>query len=414
MACGCSSSPSTYTSSNVVSNGCGVPSCNCNLPRRSSIPPVVPVLWKDAARFRQMSAGVLVVHCGEEMGSLDSPIDGFVKFDAATGKVYVTGSSTEYVVDYFACTNDQIFGFPLYGVKPECRDMGENPDRRVAIVRPPNSAYGIVYGHEQTCAPLTGLKPEITPVQIVPDPLPDPIPTGIQSFTWVAVPPGEDCSGPKRHYYEVPGEHISSVDGPNIRNWSVPATLESESEQFGFAAWLYNESNTKWELQKVSNESMLDMIGANSSPVHLLDAPERIYVQNRSVGGVPYGSENFMPALPPPGPMPIVQDVITVDLTTIAGWDPAFKGVIIATRVGISCLGAGLQNLSVYVTIDGVDHVGVGVNDFTGEVAMNDNEKIVKFNPATKVIQINLRKFDVGTTDAIWMFAAVYIVGFVK
>lgn len=318
MACGCSSSPVTYSSSSVVSNGCGVPTCNCNLPRRSSTPPVVPVLWKDAARFRQMSAGVMIVHCGEEMGSLDSPVSGTVMFDSGTQKVYVSGNSVEYIVDYFGCQTEAIYGFPLYGAKPECRDMGENPDRRIAVVRPPNSAYGIVYGHEQTCAPLTGLRPEITPVQIVPDAFPEIPPTGLQSFTWVHIPAGEDCSGAKRHYYQTPGEHISSVDQLNIRNWAWPdePVDESHDGEYGMAAWSYNTTATKWELQKVTNASLAKLIEVVVPPYKGLVHQSPWY----SIGLV-------TPSLTSP------ELLLTFDPTALPGYLPEYKTMWLQTRL---------------------------------------------------------------------------------
>lgn len=412
MACGCSSSPSTYTS-NVVSNGCGVPSCNCNLPRRSSIPPVVPVLWKDAARFRQMAAGVLVVHCGEEMGSLDSPVDGIVAFDSATQKVYVTTNSVEWIRDLFPCTENAIYGFPVYGVKPECRDLGENPDRRLAIVRPPNSAFGVIYAHHTTCSPILGLKPEITPVQLVPDPFPEVAPTRLYSVAWIDVPAGEDCSVATRHYYATPAEHISSIDSDRMRpNFDIPAQPldSSQDAEFGLAVWVYNSTNTKWELTKVSNQSLQELIGVE--PVLILDSPQRVYYQHKTDDAGGLGPDwGILPPIPAPAAMPIVSELgVMVDLTTIPGWNTAFKGVIVATMLKATTRG---RFYDVALTIDGIDHARIACASDSASCCDN-NEKWIKFNKATNKIQIDCRYMDVLAGTDGYLAAAVYIVGFFK
>jgi len=402
MACGCSSSSFSYSSGSPVSSGCGDPGCRCVLPRRSSVPPVVPVIWTDVARTRQTGAGILLVRCGDEVMSLDSPINGVVRFDAATQKAYVGNNSVEWIADLFPCPDEALFGFPVYALRPECRDMGQNPDRQLAVARPPNSPYGIIYAHQRDCAAPNGLLPEVTPVQLVPDDFPEVAPTNLMSVTWVLEPATEECSAAKRHYYATPGEHVSSVDQTKIRNWAIPAppfTAEQDAE-FGLAAWLYNATNTKWELQKVSNASLQQMIQdvVAAPPIFMLDTRQLVYYQVRS-------------ATPPNPAPPVTPETVSVNMTAIPGWDPSFKGVILTVYTSAVTYGG---NFGIYINIDGILRSSSYVGNVDSERDSDTNQVFIKLNPANNTIQITLGLNGTlsGLPDGIEAY--VYVEGFFK
>jgi hypothetical protein len=278
---------------------------------------------------RQAFSGRLLLGgCDDEVYVLDGAVSGPVLYDAQTGKVSVgEDSGVALLKDNFSYSNTcgpTIFGFPVYGLQPPCHQPGENPDREVAIIRPPNSPYGTIYAHQTVCVSTVGLRPEITPVQLVPDPFPSIAPTGLHSVAWIDIPPGEDCSGPKRYYLKTPGEHISSVDGPNIRNWDWPdePINEVHTPEYGMAAWLYNATSTKWELQKVSNASLEALIKRIVPPNEGIIHQTPWY----SIGLVGF---DLSPS----------QLLMTFDPSTLPGYLPKYKTMWLQTRLIASAHG---------------------------------------------------------------------------
>jgi len=284
---------------------------------------------------RQAFSGRLLMGgCDDEVYVLDGAVSGPVLYDANTGKVSVgEDSGVGLLKDNYVCPDPKVYGFPVYGAQPACHQPGENPDREVAIIRPPNSAYGTIYAHETTCSATPAFRPEITPVQLVPDPFPAIPPTGLHSVAWIDIPPGEDCTGPKRYYLKTPGEHISSVDQPNIRNWDWPdqPLNEVHTPEYGMAAWLYNTTATKWELQKVSNASLEALI-------------KRIVPPNEGmVHQTPWYSIGLVsPNLDP------TQLLLTFDPTLLPGYLPKYKTMWLQTRLVASSHG---EDYRIYVNV---------------------------------------------------------------
>jgi len=289
MACqSCSSNVSSGSSGGSYSTP-GSGACGCQnqiAPPRSSNPPVVPVAFPWVARVRNFLCGKLLIRRGDEIGALDSAISGQVLFDAQTGNVHVGSMEVNDVADNFAC--DSPTGFPLYGVTPDCRDMGENPTRAIAIMRPENSDIGNLYGHETQCPATTGLRPEIKPVQIIPGEYDeDAAPTGMFNLAYVDVP-ADACKPATRKWYAVPPQFSNSVDLADIELYDVPEGPLSAANDatFGLGVWVKNDDGTKWVLQKVTNESLQTLIGAGS-PFKFIRPRPTIYSQYRVDGNAP-------------------------------------------------------------------------------------------------------------------------------
>ncbi len=166
MACSsCSSGAPSNTL--VPHNACG---CSSNpAPPRVANPPTVPVKFEWVSRVRNFLCGRLAIFQKDgEVGALQSSFSGQLVFGANTQTVSVADLATDAVNDNFGCQTSHMFGFPVIGLAPNCRDIGEYPPRAVAVARPMNSQQGEILGALADCPRAPGLTPEIAMVKVAP------------------------------------------------------------------------------------------------------------------------------------------------------------------------------------------------------------------------------------------------------
>ncbi len=394
MSCAQCSSGVSVSGSNattVTGNGCGCG--NILAPPRSSNPPTVPVVFNWLARVRNFLCGKLLVSNGDEIGALDSAISGPVLFDAQAQKVFVGDIVIDHVPDNFPCATDIHYGFPLYGLRPACRDVGENPDRAVAVVRPPVSDTGTLYGHKRTCSSSPGLKPEITPVEIVPADLPNDSPEGLMNLAFVDVPASGDCEPATRKWYAVPPQDATSVDVADIGElYALPAgPLDATDDtDFGLAVWVLNDSETKWVLRKVSNESLQALLGTGAVYTFVRPRPS-IFSQYRTAGAAP------------------TPDNQNIDLTTVANYSASATGVALT----VSLYGrTGTANWDMFVQIDNEEFARVkfGVDNVPGAMT---NSFVVPI-PVSKQINVKLLTYIDSAGTYVESSAILLVDGFVR
>jgi len=405
MGCSsCSSTPATQT----YSSGCAASSSDA--PRRVSNPPTVPVSFSWVARMRTTTSGKLVVSDNEELQNLDSAVDGPIRFDAATGTAYVGCDSVTNVQDNYACS-EAVFGFPVYGADPGCRDLGANPDRQLAVVRPTNSQYGTLYGHKKTCPAGSGLKAEITPVEIVPTTFPIPPTEGIKYLAYRKVSAGDDCTPATIEWFE--GLGVPNVDEPNLQstNGGGDALLAADDGTTGFAIW--EKSGGVWTLKRVENAALPELVkgptNSGAGSIDYLDAPIQIYSQYKIVAGVSidYG-QSFYPDPGTPTIGPIISETVLVDLTNKIKYSEYAKGVLlnVVLKGGTDANSTG----DVIIAVDGMEYSRI-LGSFYA-FGSNTNQVCVKI-PANKKISISLI-IQPNLGDSQWhsMLGAVYLQGF--
>lgn len=166
MACSsCSSGAPLNTL--VPRNACGCSSTPA--PPRVANPPTVPVKFEWVSRVRNFLCGRLAIFQKDgEIGALQSAFSGQVVFDAESQTVGVAQLATDNVNDNYGCQPAPLFGFPLLGLAPDCRDIGEYPPRSVAVARPTISQQGEILGALADCPRAPGLTPEIAIVKVAP------------------------------------------------------------------------------------------------------------------------------------------------------------------------------------------------------------------------------------------------------
>lgn len=401
MGCSsCSSTPATQT----YSSGCAASSAEA--PRRVSNPPTVPVGFSWVARMRTNNSGKLVVSDNEELQNLDSAVDGPIRFDASTGTAYVGCDSVSNVQDNYACS-EVTFGFPVYGVDPGCRDLGSNPDRQLAVVRPTNSQYGTLYAHKKTCPSGSGLKAEITPVEIVPSDFPVPPTEGIKYLAYRKVSAGDECTPATTEWFE--GLGVPNVDSANLEstNGGGDPLLAADDNSTGFAIW--EKSGGVWTLKRVENAALPELVkgptvATTTGAIDYLDAPVLLYEQHTL--NVPYYGGQYWPPAAPGTPGPLVEDTVEIDLTNKTKYSEDAKGILLYTDMAAASGNNGPSDAQ--MVIEGFSYNRVVIPKYSNDSEYN---QICIRIPSTRKITIAIKTAGPQNYDE--FLTRVYLQGFI-
>ena len=341
------------------------------MPRRVTTPAVTPVSYSWVARMVQAGSGQMVVANGEDLNVLDNSYDGPVHFDAASGKVYVSPSQAATVVaDNYACETSTLFGFPLYGLDPGCREIGANPDRNMAVIRPVESDTGILFGHRHTCSSNTAMAEEVSPVEIVPGDMPDAFPDDVKLLAYRIVPAVDSCTPQTVQYYAHDGVPVVEDEFLAEIALTNDDLTDTTTETFGFALW--DQINGKWVLKRLTKAAFLEMIDTSSTVstfTHIRPRPSMYY---RSLTG----TTAFTTAN------------VNYDLTTAPSYDPKYSSVLISIDLAAY---TGTRGFDIYVEVDGEEfaRVRVGLANGTDSVS----SQIIVPIPASKQINIQAKEY---------------------
>lgn len=362
MACACSSSS---TAPVISTGGCTTTTSSgrCVLPRRVATPAVTPVEFSWATNLRSLSDGKLVITNGEEMANLDAPYDGVVTFNAATGKVYVGPMPTmTQMQDDFACTTDDLAGFPLIGLDPGCHDSSENPDRRVAAVRPRTGDTGLLYAHDHTCSSTSGSRQELRPREIIPSAVPNPLPDNVHYLALRVIPSAGECSPLTMQWYE-PTEPLPY----DITNVPIADLTFSEVADSGLAVWRI--VNGRLQLSRLSNTDSQTFLNGIS--------PFK-WVRPRPLIASTYGNATtgFIPMN------------VSVDLTTRPSYDAKYSTVILSLQLFGN---SGTRSYDLFMKVDGEEFIRVKI-PLPGLTSSNNIQIHVPI-PASKQINIQALEY---------------------
>ena len=359
--------------------------------------------------MRSATSGKLVVSENEELLNLDSAVDGPIRFDATTGTAYVGCDSVSTVQDNFACTTSPSYGYPVYGLDPGCRDLAQNPDRALAVVRPLTSSYGTLYAHKKTCPVGIGLRPEITPVEIVPSAFPAPVTTGIKYLAYRKVDATDDCTPATTEFLE--GLGVPNVDNANLASTDGggDALLPADDSTTAFAIW--EQSGGVWTLKRVQNSALPALVkGATAATttgaIDYLDAPVLLYVQ--AIQNVPGPQGSGYPEWPTFNPGTPFTESLEVDLTNKIKYSENAKGVLLYVELGVGT-GAGITAIEFQIIVQGVTYARVGLAPYSNDVSIN---QVCVGIPSTKKINVTFKTAFLGGTSVDVSMARVYLQGF--
>lgn len=365
MSCGCSSSTPTVSYSSGASCASATnPNSSCMIPRRVATPAVTPVSYSWVPRMVQVTSGKLVVANNEDLNVLDNSFDGPIHFDAATGNVYVSPSPSATVVsDNFACETSTLFGFPLYGLDPGCREVGANPDRNIAVVRPVESDTGILFGHRHTCSSNTAMAEEVSPVEIVPGDMPDTFPDDVKLLAYRIVPAVDACTPQTIQYYNHNGVPVVEDDLLGELVLSNDDLTDTTTETFGFALW--DKINGKWVLKRLTKAAFLDMIDMSSTVstfTHIDTRPEVFFRSLPAGAAFTTVNTNYV-------------------LTSAPNYDAKYSSVMLS--LSIASLG-GTRYTEYKILVDGKVFAHIGTESGSDRV----NNQVIVPIPASKQINI--------------------------
>ena len=369
-SCGCSSSSSTVSYSSGAS--CAAASgSSCMMPRRVSTPAVTPVSYSWVARMVQAGSGQMVVANGEDLNVLDNSYDGPVHFDAASGKVFVSPSQAATVVaDNYACETSTLFGFPLYGLDPGCREIGANPDRNMAVIRPVESDTGILFGHRHTCSSNTAMAEEVSPVEIVPGDMPDTFPDDVKLLAYRIVPAVDACTPQTVQYYAHDGVPVVETDILEDIVLTNDDLTDTTTETFGFALW--DKINGKWQAKRLTKAAFIDMIRQTDTTNTMTHVRPRTLMYARSLAaGVPFTTVNT-----------------NYNLTAAPNYDAKYNTVLISIDLAAY---TGTRGFDLYVLIDSEEFARVRVGVANGSDSVSN--QIAVPIPASKQINIQVLEY---------------------
>ena len=357
--------------------------------------------------MRTNNSGKLVVSDNEELQNLDSAVDGPIRFDASTGTAYVGCDSVSNVQDNYACS-EVTFGFPVYGVDPGCRDLGSNPDRQLAVVRPTNSQYGTLYAHKKTCPSGSGLKAEITPVEIVPSDFPVPPTEGIKYLAYRKVSAGDECTPATTEWFE--GLGVPNVDSANLEstNGGGDPLLAADDNSTGFAIW--EKSGGVWTLKRVENAALPELVkgptNSGAGSIDYFDSPVLLYSQaNQNVPG-PQG--NYYPPWSAFNAGSPVSETVEIDLTNKEKYSENAKGVLLHLDIAGNT-GGGTTTAEWQFVINGIGYAHIALQPYQN--AWQENQICVKI-PTTKKITISFNAAYTGGTSIDVFLGRIYLQGF--
>jgi hypothetical protein len=361
--------------------------------------------------MRSATSGKLVVSENEELLNLDSAVDGPIRFDATTGTAYVGCDSVSTVQDNFACTTSPSYGYPVYGLDPGCRDLAQNPDRALAVVRPLTSSYGTLYAHKKTCPVGIGLRPEITPVEIVPSAFPAPVTTGIKYLAYRKVDATDDCTPATTEFLE--GLGVPNVDNANLASTDGggDALLPADDSTTAFAIW--EQSGGVWTLKRVQNSALPALVkGATAATttgaIDFLDSPVLLYSQykvNAAFSGSP--TVHFPPA-PAYTTGPTLTETVDIDLANKVKYSVDAKGALL--NIVLKGGSDPSTTCDVVIVVDGVEYARIVCppNGYASTI----NQVSVKI-PTTKKLSVSLQMQLVsGDPVMAGILGMVYLQGF--
>jgi len=362
MACACSSTtpaPISYGGGCTTTSSSG----RCVLPRRVATPTVTPMEFSWASHLRSLSDGKLVVINGNEMANLDAPYDGVVWFNATTGKSYVGPvPAMTQMQDDFACTEDDLAGFPMHALDPGCHASSETPDRRVAAVRPRTGSTGLLYAHDHTCSSTSGSRQEMRPREIIPGAVPSPVPDSVRYLAMRVIPSAGECSPMTMEWYE-PTEPLpyATTDVP------IADMTFAEATDSGLAVWRI--VNGKLQLSRLSNAD---------SQVLLNGLSPFKWVRPRPLIASTYGNSTtgFIPMN------------VSVDLTTRPSYDAKYSTVVLSLQLFGN---SGTRSYDLFMKVDGEEFIRVKV-PLPGLTSSNNTQIHVPI-PASKQINIQALEY---------------------
>jgi len=392
MACTSCSSSSPVVS--YTSSGCGAAlgtTVSCVMPRRVSTPSVTPVAFTWIPSMIQAESGKAVIANGEDFNVLDCAYDGPVVFDSASGKIYVgTTSAATVVADNFACETSTLYGFPIYGLDPGCREVGANPDRNMAVVRPAESTTGILFGHRHTCSSNTSMSEEISPVEIVPGTMPSPLPNDIRLLSFRRVTAVDSCSPATYEWYDHDGIPIVMPDDMlTAEPWTADDITAANDSEFGFAMWGLVDG--KWVLKKLTNETFLAMITGTTEAI-----PVFTHLRPRTLMAEKTVATSF--------------SVLNVnyDLKLAPLYDDKYSSVLISIDLAAY---TSTRGYDLFVLIDGEEFARVRVGNDAGADSVS-NQVVVPI-PASKKINIQANEYVNSGGSALYNSVTVKLDAFV-
>ena len=392
MACTSCSSSSPVVS--YTSSGCGAAlgtTVSCLMPRRVSTPSVTPVAFTWIPTMIQAASGKAVIANGEDFNVLDCAYDGPVVFDSASGKIYVgTTSAATVVADNFACETSTLYGFPIYGLDPGCREVGANPDRNMAVVRPAESTTGILFGHRHTCSSNTSMSEEISPVEIVPGTMPSPLPNDIRLLSFRRVTAVDSCSPATYEWYDHDGIPIVMPDDMlTAEPWTADDITAANDSEFGFAMWGLVDG--KWVLKKLTNETFLAMITGTTEAI-----PVFTHLRPRTLMAEKTVATSF--------------SVLNVnyDLKLAPLYDDKYSSVLISIDLAAY---TSTRGYDLFVLIDGEEFARVRVGNDAGADSVS-NQVVVPI-PASKKINIQANEYVNSGGSALYNSVTVKLDAFV-
>ncbi len=364
MACTSCSSSSPVVS--YTSSGCGAAlgtTVSCLMPRRVSTPSVTPVAFTWVPSMIQAASGKAVIANGEDFNVLDCAYDGPVVFDSASGKIYVgTTSAATVVADNFACETSTLYGFPVYGLDPGCREVGANPDRNMAVVRPVESTTGILFGHRHTCSSNTSMSEEISPVEIVPGDMPATFPDDVKLLAFRVVPSTDSCAPQTVEYFNHDGVPVVETTVLDDLVLTGADLVDTTTETFGFAMW--DKINGKWMLKRLTKAAFISMSSTTPTFTHLRPTRPQIYFRALP-GGAAFTTVNT-----------------EYDLRDDPTYDAKYSSVLVS--VNLSSAG-GTRNSTLEVRIDGQVYAQIGTSQVGVDRVLN---QVIVPIPASKHINV--------------------------
>lgn len=378
MACTSCSSSSPVVS--YTSSGCGAAlgtTVSCVMPRRVSTPSVTPVAFTWIPSMIQAESGKAVIANGEDFNVLDCSYDGPVQFDSASGKIYVgTSGAATVVADNFACETSTLYGFPVYGLDPGCREVGANPDRNMAVVRPVESTTGILFGHRHTCSSNTAMSEEISPVEIVPGPMPATFPDDVSLLAYRVVPSTDSCAPQTVEYFNHNGVPVVEEAVLADLEQTRASLADTTTDNFGFAMW--DKVSGKWKLKRLTKASFLSMITENSEAIptftHLISRITMYFRANTAAQGFSTVLTNY-------------------NLTSVVGYDAKYSSVLISVELASS---GGTRSTLYEIKIGDQQYALIGSGSTVG-VDRVTNQVVVPI-PASKQIKIEATELTPGVT----------------
>jgi hypothetical protein len=361
---------------------------------------VTPVVFAWVEQLRQAYEGQALVRNGSEMMVLDAPFSGQLFFDANTGKISVSSYSANSVEDQTSCSPYTLSGFPLYGLNPGCRDIGQNPDRAIGVVRPVMGNQGFLYAHNREIPAGPGLKPEITPREIDPAVLPETPPADLRYLAFRRVPASNDCNPATLEWYESTGLLPVGID--DLDTTTVTYTeLQDVTKAFNFL--VTRLVNDQWVTYRLTNESFKELIDQGStSSLTWLSIPHTALFQHVSNTSFPGFGATYYPAISDPVISPIVPQSTVVNLAALQGYTPQATWVLLDFRLK-GQVGGSNAGMNATLVANAREYARVAASN-TWDTCYS---QVMVPIPSNKLLPVNLYLYSVGNPTSNYLYAQV-------